>query len=334
MLRIMAPRVSVVIPARNEAAKVEACIRSIQAQEVDGEIEIIVVDGCSSDSTAELARAGGAKVIENPERITPAALNRGLAVAEGDVLIRFDAHSEMAPGYIAACLRALEEEGGAMINVGGWGGTHGEGPWARAVAAALGSRFGVGNPRLWRPPNPDDGRRDVDTVPFGCFPTELLREIGGWREDLVRNQDFELNYRLRAAGGRVVFDPSIKFVYRPRESLARLARQYWDFGRWKARVLAEAPRSLRPRQLAPLGLLALIAAAAVPGPTALPAWAGLATYVILLAQVAVRTRNWRTFPVLVTLHLSWGVGFVMGISALAISRRRRSFDARSIAPSA
>jgi succinoglycan biosynthesis protein ExoA len=315
MLRTMPARVSVVIPARDEALHIEACIRSIQAQEVDGGIEIIVADGCSSDSTAEFARAAGAKVVENPERLTPTALNRGLAAAEGDVLVRFDAHSEMAPGYIAACLRALEEEKSA-VNVGGWCEVQGAGPWGRAVGAALASPFGVGNSRLWRAPRAGEGRRDVDTVPFGCFPTTKLRDVGGWRADLVRNQDFELNYRLRSAGGRVVFDPEVRFVYRPRESVSALWSQYWHFGRWKATVLAGAPRSVRPRQLAPIGLLATIAAAMLPGPTARPARAGIAAYALLLAGVSVRAQNWRTFPVLVTMHLAWGTGLVAELCTL------------------
>lgn len=329
------PRVSIVIPARDEATHIDACIRSIQAQEVDGGVEIIVADGCSSDSTADLARAAGAKVVENSERVTPTALNRGLAAAEGEVLIRFDAHSEMAPGYIAACVRALDEEESA-VNVGGWCDVRGAGPWGRAVGAALASRFGVGNPRLWRAPRDGEGRRDVDSVPFGCFPTAVLRDVGGWRADLVRNQDFELNYRLRSAGGRVIFDPAIRFVYRPRESVRALWRQYWHFGRWKANVLVGAPRSVRPRQLAPIGLLATLFVAALPGPAARPARAAVGAYSLLLAAVTVRARNWRMFPVLVTIHLAWSSGLVTGLCSRAkppaISRprtmRRRHAAAR------
>jgi glycosyltransferase involved in cell wall biosynthesis len=315
------PRVSIVVPARDEAAHITACIRSIQAQDVDGDIEIIVVDGCSSDATAELARAAGAKVVENLERITPTALNRGLDAAEGEILIRFDAHSEMAPGYIAACLQALDEE--EAVNVGGWCDVRGAGPWGRAVGAALASRFGVGNPRLWRPPRAGEGRRDVDSVPFGCFPTAVLRDVGGWRADLVRNQDFELNYRLRLTGGRVVFDPAIRFVYRPRESVSALWRQYWHFGRWKANVLVGSPRSVRPRQLAPIGLLTALSLAAFPGPAAPPARTAVAGYTLLLTVLTVRARNWRLFPVLVTIHLAWGTGLAAGIWSRVTPRAGR-----------
>lgn len=310
---------SVVVPARNEAPSIGECVRSILAQAVDAELEVIVVDGASTDDTADLARAAGATVVANPERTTPTSLNRGLDAARGDVLIRFDAHSEMSAGYIAACLRALSEVDGA-VNVGGWCEVRGRGPWGRAVAAALRSPLGVGNPRLWRRPATTE-RRDVETVPFGTFRTETLRRAGGWRPDLVRNQDFELNHRLRAAGGRIVFDPAISFVYRPRESLKAVWNQYWQFGQWKAIVLSSAPTSLRPRQLAPVGLLA-IATAALAGPARRPARALLLAYALVTALETARSRNWRTAPVLTTIHVAWGTGFLVSAGRIARDRRR------------
>jgi succinoglycan biosynthesis protein ExoA len=309
----VAPHVSVVVPARNEAADIQACIRSILAQQVEAELEVIVVDGSSSDGTPELARSAGAVVVPNPDRTTPMALNRGLAAAAGDVLIRFDAHSEMGDGYIAACLRGLAQESGA-VNVGGWCEVRGRTAWGAAVAATLSSPLGVGNARLWRRPR-SSARVDVETVPFGCFPIEALRSVGGWRGDLVRNQDFELNYRLREAGGRVVFDPAIRFVYRPRETLGGLWSQYSQFGRWKAIVLAETPASLKPRQLAPLGLLAT-SAAAVRGPFRRQARAALGAYGLAVAALAVRSRNWRTAPVVVTIHVAWAAGFAATVARL------------------
>jgi len=316
----MTPRVSVIVPARNEAATIEQCVRSILAQDGAGELEVIVVDGSSADGTAKLARNAGAVVIDNPDRTTPSALNHGLAAARAEVVLRFDAHSEMAPGYVAACLRALAEEAGA-VNVGGWCEVRGRGPWGEAVAAALESPLGVGNPRLWRRPA-RTGRRDVETVPFGCFPTEAVRRVGGWRADLIRNQDFELNHRLRAAGGRVVFDPDIQFVYMPRESLRALWRQYREFGQWKAIVLARAPSSLRPRQLAPLGLVATIAGSLLPGPQARAARLALGAYLTAVGMAAARSRNWRTAPVLVAIHVAWGSGFLAGAWRLAAAGRR------------
>lgn len=295
---------------------------SIRSQTLPDEatLEVIVVDGDSTDGTAELARSAGATVVANPQRTTPTALNRGLAAAQGEVLIRFDAHSEMRPGYVAACLRALAEEPGA-VNVGGWCDVQGVGAWGDAVAAALRSRFGVGNPRLWRRPS-ESGRKDVETVPFGCFPTVVLRSVGGWRPDLLRNQDFELNHRLRATGGRIVYDPQISFVYRPRESLGALWKQYWQFGEWKAIVLSDAPTSLRPRQLAPLGLLVAAAGSLAGGRAGRAGRGAVALYLVAVSSVAGNSRNWRVAPVLVTIHSAWALGFVTRLSRLLLQRVR------------
>jgi len=319
----MRPLVTVIVPARNEEKCIEACIASILAQSVDGKLEVVVVDGRSSDRTAALARGAGAAVVDNPEQITPTALNRGLAAARGRFVARLDAHSEMGPGYLRACLTALDEEGGA-VNVGGWADVRGTGPWSAAVRSALQSRLGTGNPRLWKKPPPDAGRQDVETVPFGCFPAVALREAGGWNEALVRNQDFELNHRLRAGGGRVVFDPEVWFIYRPRESLSALFRQYWTFGRWKAVVVLNDPGSLRPRQLAPLGLFATLVGAVAPSPIRGIARFALAAYGALVAAAAAASEGgWRTAPVLLLIHGAWGAGFLAELLQDGPSRNLR-----------
>jgi succinoglycan biosynthesis protein ExoA len=306
------PRVSVVIPARDEARHIEACIRSILAQSIEGGLEVIVADGRSTDGTGEVARAAGATVVPNEAMNTPTGLNAALASAGGEIVVRFDAHAEMPPGYVRACVRALVEERGAAA-VGGWRETSADGAWGRATAAALSSRFGVGNPRLWRRPQDGCPRVDVDTVALGCWWADDLREVGGWDLRFRRNQDFELNYRLRRRGGRIVFDPAIWSIYHPRESLGALARQYWDYGRYKALLLKRAPRSLRPRQLAPVVLLATGVAALIPSRVGRPARGGLALYGAVLAAVAGRSSTWRTVPVLATMHWAWALGLVAGL---------------------
>ena len=284
------PRVTVVIPALNEAPHIEACVASVLAQDLDGELEVIVVDGCSDDGTASLARAAGARVIDNADRTIPTALNLGLDAAAGEVLIRFDAHAEMPRGYVAPCLSALEEEPGA-VNVGGWRSVRAASAWGRALGAALASPLGVGNSHLWRPPRVGASRRDVDTVPLGCFPVRALEAVGGWSEQLVANEDFELNHRLRQEGGRVVFDPAIHSVYKPRESLGDVIRQYWRYGRAKGVVLAAAPESIRPRQLAPLALLVTV----VTSPFARVARVALGVYASLICVGTIRGKGgWRT----------------------------------------
>lgn len=325
----MAPRVSVIVPARNESAHIEDCLQSILEQRVEGGMEIIVADGNSSDETASLARSLGARVVENPKGNTPAGLNAALAAAQGEIVVRFDGHGRMPPGYIEASVRALEAEPG-IVGAGGWVQVEPNGPWGRAVGAALASRFGIGNPRSWRRPRRGQPRVDVDTFPLGCWPAEKLRAVGGWNEHLVRNQDFELNYRLRRAGGRLVFDPAIWSFYRPRESLWRITRQYWDYGRFKALTVATAPRSLRPRQLAPTALLVTAAAAALPVGPARSARVMLAGYGLLLAGVTARSRGgWRTLPVLATIHAVWGAALLLGLAQVGSHSVRRRLLAGS-----
>lgn len=313
-LRSVAPRISIVIPALNEARNIESCVRSVLDQEPGPEMEVlVVVDGRSSDGTAGLARAAGATVLESDEPGIGTALNLGLSSARGEVIVRFDAHAEMPPGYLTACLRALEEEDAA--SVGGWREARGSGPWGRALGAALASPFGVGHPLIWQRPGRDGRRREVEHVPLGCFHADVLRSAGGWREDLAANEDFELDHRLRTAGGRIVFDPEIWSVYRPRESLGAMARQYWRYGRGKAIVLADAPRSLRPRQLAPPVLLGTVALAALPARVGRRARAALALYALVIAGATVKSPGgWRTAPVLATMHATWGAGMLLGLA--------------------
>jgi glycosyltransferase involved in cell wall biosynthesis len=315
MLSRVPPRVTVLIPALDEAAHIEGCVRSVLAQELDGGLEVIVVDGRSQDDTAELARAAGATVVDNAARGIPAGLNRGLEAARGDVIVRFDAHAEMPAGYVAACVRAIDEEPDAG-SVGGWREPRGRGPWGRALAAALASPLGVGHALIWRRPPAGSVRREVEHVPLGCFRAETLRAVGGWREELATNEDFDLDHRLRKAGGRVVFDPRIWSVYYTRESLGAIARQYWRYGRWKAAMLASAPESLQPRQLAPPALVTAVVLAGTSSPLGRAARRALVSYALVLGAAAARSEaGWRLAPVLATMHLSWGAGLLRGLAA-------------------
>jgi hypothetical protein len=244
-------------------------------------------------------------------------LNAALAAADGEIIVRFDAHGRMPPGYVDASVRALDEEEGA-VGVGGWMQPDPIGPWGRAIGAALSSRFGIGNARSWRRPGPSEGRRDVETFPLGCWPAEALRAAGGWDERFLRNQDYELNYRLRSGGGRIVFDPAVWSYYRPRESLPAIARQHWDYGRFKALTIVTRPGSVHPRQVAPVMLLATAAAAILPTDAAWLARRALGAYALMIGGVTVTSRGgWRTMPTLMVIHGVWGAGVLVGLARLA-----------------
>ncbi len=157
----------------------------------------------------------------------------------GSIIARVDAHCVLPPGYLARALETLDRTGAA--NVGGVQHAVGSGTVGRAVAAAMTSRFGVGDARFHY--GGDEG--PADTAYLGVFDAAVLRSVGGYDESLVRNQDYELNWRLRDAGHLVWFDPGLVVRYHPRERLAALARQYFDYGRWKREMLRRNPRSLR-----------------------------------------------------------------------------------------
>ena len=258
------PLVSVVIPARNAEATIGDTLDAALAQEYPGEIEIIVGDGSSGpDSLAESATAElirerypAVRVAANPARITSAGLNRAIEVSGGGVLVRCDAHAVLPPDYVARAVAVLGRTGAAVV--GGRQVPAGPGRFRRAVALAMTSPLGAGDSR-YKTGGPEG---PVDTVYLGVFRREALAAVGGFDETIVHNQDYELNWRLRQSGATVWFDPALAVSYRPRGSIAALARQYFNYGRWKSVVLRRHPRSLRWRQLAaPLLVLGLAVSA-------------------------------------------------------------------------
>jgi glycosyltransferase involved in cell wall biosynthesis len=312
--------VSVVIPARNEARFIEATIASIMAQDYPGPIEVVVADGMSDDGTREILHrlaAADARVrtVDNPTGRTPNGLNLAIEAARGDIIVRCDGHAELPEHYVGTAVAVLEETG--AVNVGGIQRAVGTTWMQRAIAYAMSSRVGVGDARFHY--GGDAG--PVDTVYLGVFRRDALAGVGGFDETLTRNQDYELNIRLRAAGGVVWFDPRLEVTYRPRRSLGALWRQYYQYGIWKRRVLRMHPESTRLRQLAaPLFVLALLASAGL----ALTPWRRLALVVpalygllLVLGTLATlaRTRDSAALgflPAVTVMHVAWGVGFLAG----------------------
>ena len=313
---------SVVIPMRNEEHAIGACLDSILASDYPAErFEILVVDGDSGDSSAEIVsqyREGDSDIhlLNNPDRIQAAAMNIGIARARGDIVIRMDAHATYPSDYIRQCVHLLETTD--AVNVGGTQQAIGEGRFGLAVAAAMNSRFGAGDAKY----RTASEAHYVDSVILGAWRKETLVKVGGFRQDWGGNEDYELNIRLRATGGRILLDPAIHYWYAVRESLRSLARQYHTHGFYKARTLREYPDTLRWRQMAPpVMVAALIASPLVAVVDWRLALIPVGVYDLGLAMASVltaRRRGWSLLPflpaVFATMHMFWGVGFWRGVT--------------------
>jgi glycosyltransferase involved in cell wall biosynthesis len=312
--------VSVILPVRNEADTIEESVLSALHQSYAGPLDVIVVDGESEDATADIVTRivesdGRVHLRENPRGTASAGMNVGIAATDADVIVRCDGHSVLPTGYVELAVTLLNETG--ADNVGGVQKAIGTTPVQRAIAAAMASTAGVGDARFRRggPAGP------VDTVYLGVFRRHTLVGVGMFDESMVRNQDYELNHRIRAAGGEVYFDPRLVVDYTPRSTLGQLWRQYFDYGRGKRAMLRRHPGSLRWRQAAP-PLFVLGLALSLPllftqwrlAGLIIPAAYTLFLFVSTLAEYLRRRDNamLQLPAVLPTMHLGWGSGFLFG----------------------
>lgn len=336
--------VSIIIPCRNEEKFIGMCLDSILVNDYPKDrVEVLVVDGMSEDRTRRIveeyaARHAFIKLLDNPKKITPAALNTGIRNAKGDVIMRMDAHNFYPSNYISGLVACLVKT--RADNVGGIWITRpaNDTPMAHAIAVALSHPFGVGNAYFRisaaKP-------RWVDTVPFGCYRKETFDRIGMFDEELVRNQDDEFNMRLIRRGGRILLVPEIFSCYHPRDSLHKLWRMYFQYGYFKPLVARKVGGVFTFRQVIPavfvLGLL--VSGALAPW----TAYGGRALGAIVFAYVVADLgssicvgfqRGVRcalaipvVFPVL---HLSYGLGFLKGVLDFFILGNKRRGDAARI----
>lgn len=320
-----APFLSVVMPIRNEGAFIARSLGSVMTQTYPADrYEVIVADGMSTDDTRDVVRAWAARnsrivLVDNPGRIVSTGINRAIAVARGEIVVRIDGHCEIAPTYLERCVHHVSREPG--IVVGGIVTTVGQTPTAKAIALAMSSPFGVGNSAF------RTGQLDayIDTVAFPAYPRELLDRAGPFDEELVRNQDDEYSYRLRKMGVRIKLAGDITSTYYSRSSLSRMCRQYFQYGYWKVRVMQKHSRQMRPRQFAPPAFvvsLVLLVVLLPFAPTLALSLLGLVGGLYLMATLAAslataRGGGWEALPYLppafAGLHLSYGAGFLVGL---------------------
>ena len=324
--------ISIVVPCRNEAGYIDAFLDSALGQQLPAgvQLEVLVADGRSDDGTRDrLALRAQAdarlRVIDNPARITSAALNLGIQAARGATIVRMDVHTTYAPDYAAQCLQALRETGAACVG-GPWVPTGSGWPQA-AIAAAFESRFGSGGAASRR----TDFNGVVDTVYLGAWPRAQLLAVGGFDEALVRNQDDELALRITRAGGTVWQSSAIRSRYAPRASFVALFRQFHQYGYWKVPVIRKHRLPASPRHLVPFAFVAVLGVLALAGLLWHPAWwlllgvAGLYT----AAGVANAAAVARGSPLQMAgvawacgcMHIGYGLGFGRGLLDFVLLRR-------------
>jgi len=319
------PSVSIIVPCYNEQSTIQLLLNAIYSQTfARQDLEVVIADGLSIDNTRQEIQSFQqahpdltVRIVDNPQRIIPAGLNQALSAAEGEIIIRLDAHSMPYEDYVQLCVEAVQAKKGD--NVGGqWEIQAGGKAWqARSIAAAAAHPLGVGDARY----RLGGQAQEVDTIPFGAFHKSLVVRVGNFDESLLTNEDYEFNTRVRQSGGRVWFDPAIRSKYIARPKLSDLARQYWRYGYWKLRMLRRYPGAFRWRQLAGFFVISFPLLAIMGIWFGLARWLlGLEVVIYLLAlllagtQLAIKNRDLALIlgvPLAIaTMHFSWGTAFI------------------------
>ena len=315
-------QISIILPVLNEADHLEESIHSILSQDYSGDIEIILAVGPSHDGTEKIAHDLARNnpqivIVDNPSGRTASALNLAIAATKYSIIVRVDGHSQIPKNYLTLVSSILEETG--AVNVGGVMDAQGRTLFERGVARAMKSALGVGASRF----HTGGAAGEVDTVYLGAFRKEALLAAGGFDERFTRAQDWELNFRLRSAGGIIHFDPRLVVTYRPRPTVMALAKQYFNYGRWRRVVSRTHQGTISYRYLAPpiavLGsalsiLMSLLLSTIFIIPLAI-----YLTFILLASfRIARSLGEIICMPlILLTMHMSWGMGFITSPKSLA-----------------
>ncbi len=311
----MLPFVSVILPILNEERYLRDAVISILSQDYQGEFEIVLAVGPSKDKTREIAdqlhrENSRVIVVDNPSGRTAAGLNLALHASQGSVVVRVDGHSQIPQDYITIAVDLLHSTG--AVNVGGMMAAQGVTRFEKAVAGAMRSPLGVGASRF----HTGGEAGEVDTVYLGVFNKAALLAIGGFDERFTRAQDWELNFRLRANGGIIYFDPRLQVSYRPRPTITSLAKQYFEYGRWRRVVSRRHKGTINYRYLAPpvalAGFLSSIVLGSIFHPIFLAPAAIYMLFVALASLAIAKTLIQYIFllTVIPTMHFAWGAGFI------------------------
>jgi len=317
----LSPAISVILPVLNEEPHLAESVTAILAQDYSGAFEVILALGPSKDRTDEVAEELAArdhriKLVSNPTGKTAAGLNLAIAASSNPVIVRVDGHAKVPNNYLTLAISILRESG--AVNVGGVMAAEGVTQFEIAVSRAMRSPLGVGASRF----HTGGQAGEVDTVYLGAFRREAVLAVGGFDERYTRAQDWELNHRLRKNGGKIFFDPRLQVTYRPRPNLKKLAKQYFQYGRWRRVVSRSHPGTVNFRYLAPpfalIGTVASIALGSILHPIYyLPA----AVYgaFILFSSILI-AKSIREFVLLLsvipTMHFAWGAGFITSTKVL------------------
>ena len=318
------PAVSVILPVLNEESHLESAVLSILSQNYQGPLEVILAIGPSRDHTAAIAKKlsnadSRVVIVESPTGRTATGLNLALKKSLSPVVVRVDGHAQLPSNYIALVVEILNSTG--AVNVGGMMAADGTTLFENAVAGAMRSPFGVGASRF----HTGGQAGAVDTVYLGAFRRDALVAIGGFDERFTRAQDWELNFRLREKGGIVYFDPRLEVIYRPRSTIKALAKQYFEYGRWRRVVSRRHPGTINYRYLAPpvalVGFLSsLLLGTFLSSILLIPA--GIYALFVLIASIKIASSLLDfiiLLTVLPTMHFAWGAGFITSPKSLVPS---------------
>jgi glycosyltransferase involved in cell wall biosynthesis len=324
--------VSVIIPCYNEEQFIGKALVNLANQYPAGQYEIIIVDGMSTDRTREVIEKFEVahpelhvRVIDNPARAIPHALNLGIAAARGEIIARMDAHAVPSAGYIRRCVAVLNEEQVAVVGMPCRVQPADQSLTARSIAIAVSHPFGIGDAK-YRLGHEGSAQEQVDTVAFACFRKSLWSNLGGFNEQLLTNEDYDFNYRVRARGLSVLLDRSEHCDYFARSTFRKLAAQYLRYGAWKARMVRQHPRSLKLRHLIAPAFVASTFVLALLGFGWRAAWILLGVEFVAYASAAgyfafrATAKSKETFGVMgrlpflfFTIHASWGASFWWGL---------------------